>query len=48
MASPLGPADGEVPTAKKGVFISTTIGMVAAFATSFVFLAQASGRGGRA
>lgn len=42
LASPLGPADGEVSTGKKVVVITGLTGMVAAFATSFVFLAQAS------
>ncbi|MBS2020262.1 MAG: hypothetical protein JST00_45805 [Deltaproteobacteria bacterium] len=40
--SPLGPADGEVPTAKKVIVATTMSGMIVSFALSFVFLAQSS------
>lgn len=46
LASPLGPTDGDVPTAKKVVAITLMTGMVVSFATSFVFLAQANGAEG--
>gem|GEM_PF-4662651 len=42
LSSPLGPADGEAPTAKKVVSVALLVGTAAAFATSFVFLAQAN------